>query len=421
MCLPARRFRPGGAAVTVGIRQAAVWRTEAPLAPAQRRVFDDLLPYCVPELSSCTCVHEATGTTVRFEEQPGWNRERTAALLDLAFQRASEGGTRPPRVLFDINGDGRQVRPHSAPQVSVVGPGLQVVGPELSRPTTALDALFLDLAVELGAEQYSVPQLISRAVIERVGYARTFPQHLTCCTVVGPDLAALDRFAAATDRSEWAEELVSAEVALAPAVCTHLFAALADRTLEGPFIATARGSCGRYEAGFSQPGNRLWSFDMREIVFVGTAAEARGFRQTLLDTVTALARELDLPCQLATANDPFFTLARGELATFQESFALKHELIGRPADGTTPVAVTSVNLHTQHFGKAFGITLADGTPAHSVCIGFGLDRWARWIHGHVGGDPADWPGPLRRADRGAARESGRGRWTEADHDATGRR
>ncbi|MFD0531510.1 hypothetical protein ACFQ1I_40885 [Kitasatospora arboriphila] len=36
------------------------------------------------------------------------------------------------------------------------------------------------------------------------------------------------------------------------------------------------------------------------------------------------------------------------------------------------------------------------TP-HSACVGFGLERWAQWIHSHLGGDPTAWPDHLRTA------------------------
>ena len=38
-------------------------------------------------------------------------------------------------------------------------------------------------------------------------------------------------------------------------------------------------------------------------------------------------------------------------------------------------AVASFNLHETFFGRRFGITAADGGPAWSGCVAFGLERW----------------------------------------------
>ncbi|MFE1320582.1 hypothetical protein [Kitasatospora phosalacinea] len=376
---------------------AALWRSPAALAPAQRRTFDDLLAYCVPDPAAVVARHTEEGTTVRLPADPGWPVDRVRGLLDDAFARAGAAPPRDPKVLVELGGRHRPPTPEQAvPADSThVGPGLNVSGPGVARLMRALDRVFLDLARRAGAEEHAVPHLVSWETVERAGYHRTFPQHLTPCAVAGPDLAALDRFAAAAPEDRMAE-LRPAPVVLAPAVCLSLFAALADSVLDRPFVGTATGGCARHEAGTVRSTTRLWAFTMREVVFVGEPAAARAFRDAMLDRVAEFARELDLPSTLLSANDPFFTRERGDLATFQSSFDLKHELLGRTADGS-PVAVTSVNLHQQHFGTGFGITLPSGAPAHSTCVGFGLERWAQWIHGHLGSDPAAWPDPLRAA------------------------
>ncbi|MET8680196.1 hypothetical protein ABZW18_22080 [Streptomyces sp. NPDC004647] len=371
------------------------WTSPKALAPAQRRTFEDLLSYCLPEGSEVRCEHRESDTLVRYAEPPNDAADTAVALLEEAHARASLATAREPKELLDL-GDAPAV-PRPAADATWVGPGLQVAGPGLARLTRALDTVFLGLAQEAGAAEHAVPHLVSWDTIHRAGYTRNFPQHLTACSVVGPDLRALDRFAGSADLVSASAELTPAEVVLAPAVCMNLFAALADRPLAGPVTMTARGMCGRYEAGADRTPTRLWSFDMREVVFLGDRAATRTFRDTMLDAVADLARLLGLPCTLAAANDPFFTSEREELLGYQSAFDLKHELKGRMADGTAPVAVTSVNLHNQHFGSQFGIALPDGAPAYSACIGFGLDRWARWLHGHLGDDPRDWPELLRSA------------------------
>ena len=62
-----------------------------------------------------------------------------------------------------------------------------------------------------------------------------------------------------------------------------------------------------------------------------------------------------------------------------------------------PTAIGSSNYHEDHFGHSFGLHLADGTPAHSACIGFGLDRTTLALFATHGMDVSDWPGEVRSA------------------------
>jgi seryl-tRNA synthetase len=43
--------------------------------------------------------------------------------------------------------------------------------------------------------------------------------------------------------------------------------------------------------------------------------------------------------------------------------------------GSETIAVASFNYHEDHFGRAFGITLRDGSHAHTACVAFGIERW----------------------------------------------
>ena len=60
-------------------------------------------------------------------------------------------------------------------------------------------------------------------------------------------------------------------------------------------------------------------------------------------------------------------------------------------------AIGSSNYHEDHFGHAFGLHLADGTSAHSACIGFGLDRITLALFATHGMDLDQWPGEVRAA------------------------
>ncbi len=62
-----------------------------------------------------------------------------------------------------------------------------------------------------------------------------------------------------------------------------------------------------------------------------------------------------------------------------------------------PTAIGSSNYHEDHFGHTFDLHLADGAPAHSACIGFGLDRITLALFAIHGMDLDAWPGEVRSA------------------------
>ena len=117
------------------------------------------------------------------------------------------------------------------------------------------------------------------------------------------------------------------------------------------------------------------------------------------------------------ANDPFFGRAGRLLASNQRTKELKFEVVAR-ISSVTPGAIASANYHEDHFGIAFDIRLADGTPAHTACIGFGLERIALSLHFAHGLDPTAWPLEIRQLLHSMAKRPWR---SGRDHRGPGRR
>jgi hypothetical protein len=55
----------------------------------------------------------------------------------------------------------------------------------------------------------------------------------------------------------------------------------------------------------------------------------------------------------------------------------------------------SFNYHQEHFGATWGLTLADGTPAHTGCVAFGMDRLTLALFVRHGLDLDAWPASVR--------------------------
>jgi seryl-tRNA synthetase len=123
---------------------------------------------------------------------------------------------------------------------------------------------------------------------------------------------------------------------LSPAVCYHLYFALADQPLpDGRLAATAVGNCFRYEASNLVSLERLWNFTMREVIFVGSKDFVLENREIARQRMSRCL-EIGLAYRVESANDPFFIGEFRKQAAFQSAFQLKFEIRARLPSRTAP-------------------------------------------------------------------------------------
>ena len=141
---------------------------------------------------------------------------------------------------------------------------------------------------------------------------------------------------------------------------------------------------------------RMQLFRQREYVCLGTAEQALAHRDYWLKRAEQMLTAVGLDVKAVVANDPFFGRGGKMMAATQKEQTLKFELVAPVATPEKPTAITSCNCHLDHFGQIFGIKTADGKPAHSACIGFGLERIALALFRKHGFDPREWPADVQR-------------------------
>jgi seryl-tRNA synthetase len=231
------------------------------------------------------------------------------------------------------------------------------------------------LCADLTDDEWVVPSALPLSTLERGRYFESFPHWLTVASHLTDDPIVLERVATSRHPARAAADAaLAATAALPPAVCYHVYAALAGSTIPRQCVVTAQGCCWRHEGSRLAALERGWSFTMREIVCIGTEAECIAFRERGIQLTRWLATGLSLESSLEPAEDPFFApTARGR-GLLQRVKALKHELRLPIGDGDT-TAAASFNLHEQFFGEAFDIRLPSGEPAFTACVAFGLERW----------------------------------------------
>lgn len=280
--------------------------------------------------------------------------------------------------------------------------GLFSLGPLLTRLIAFFEDQFLALADSFGAAPYRFPTLIPARSLERVGYFRAFPHSLTFATHLREDLEAIDDFAQHATCGEQGleappESFAKIQALLSPAVCYHLYFALADKPLPaGQIVATAVGNCFRYESVNLSSLERLWNFTMREVIFVGPRDFVLQNRETGRERMRTFFEEIGLAYRVESANDPFFIGEFKKQAAFQSAFQLKFEIRASLPFKHSTLAVGSYNYHQDFFGRSLKITLPDGSPAHTGCIAFGLERIAFAFLAQYGLDTRLWPEAVRR-------------------------
>jgi seryl-tRNA synthetase len=135
-------------------------------------------------------------------------------------------------------------------------------------------------------------------------------------------------------------------------------------------------------------------FHQREIVRLGEPDTVVGWRDTWRDRAVGFLRTLGLAPIADVAADPFFGRQGRMLAASQREQALKFEVMVHIA-GPEPTAVASFNYHHDHFAATYGLSMQDGSVAHTACLGFGLERITLALLCNHGLEPAGWPAAVR--------------------------
>ncbi len=267
-------------------------------------------------------------------------------------------------------------------------------GAEFTALTAAVDALIGATVRDVhggAATVLSFPPVMPRENLDRTDYIASFPQLAAAVsTYTGGDAEHRLLLAGRAAGHDWGGHFHAGEVALVPSACHSVYPAFTGALPRDGARVDVSGHCFRLEP--SDDPVRMQSFRMREILRIGSDRAAVAHRDTWVARAADLLSDLGLDVRQVAANDPFFGRAGRMLAANQSAENLKTELLvpvyGPDAPG---VAVASGNYHRDHFGVRFDITTVDGDPAHSSCLGFGIERIALALLAAHGLDRASWP------------------------------
>lgn len=249
---------------------------------------------------------------------------------------------------------------------------------------------------EEGTEVFRFPPVMSRSQLEKSGYLKSFPNLLGCvCALHGTEREILDAVTRFDRGGSWTESLSPADLVLSPAACYPVYPIVAARGAlpAGGLVFDVAADCFRHEP--SKHLDRLQSFRMREYVMIGAPDDVAAFRERWMERAQGIARDLGLTFRVDTASDPFFGRVGQIKAVSQVQQALKFELLVPLRSEESPTACMSFNYHREHFGVTWDIKDANGEPAHTGCVAFGMDRLAVALFHTHGTDLARWPESVR--------------------------
>jgi seryl-tRNA synthetase len=260
---------------------------------------------------------------------------------------------------------------------------------------TRVDELIVGIARDDGAEVMTFPPTIDRTIIEKTNYMDSFP-HLVGAvfSFVGKDLAARELSERVHAGEPWGDRLEMTHVCLNPAACYPLYPTMAGTVSGEGRLVTMSGWVFRHEPSLEP--TRMQAFRVREYVRCGTPEQVVDWRDMWLERGVGLLTSLGLTARADVAADPFFGRGGKLLAVNQKEQQLKFEVLVPVISESNPTALCSFNYHQDKFGDAFGIRLADGSNAHTACLGFGLERLTMALFQAHGFDAGRWPDAVRR-------------------------
>jgi seryl-tRNA synthetase len=281
----------------------------------------------------------------------------------------------------------------------LIGTGVRGVygrSAEFEDTVARVDRLVSAAGAEDGAEVMRFPPILSRSHFEQSGYLTSFP-HLagTIHSFAGDEQTHRQVLRAFEDGHDWSASFPPTQVVLTPAACYPVYPTLAGTLPARGRVIDVMSYCFRHEP--SDDAARMQIFRMHEQVRAADPQTVTAWLKTWLARATSFTEALGLDARCTVASDPFFGRGGKLLAAAQHDQRLKLEIVVTIASDDCPTAVISLNSHQDHFGETFGIGTADGTAAHTACIGFGLERIALAIYRRHGFDRGRWSSPVREA------------------------
>lgn len=247
-----------------------------------------------------------------------------------------------------------------------------------------------------GAEVMRFPPGISRQIFEESEYLKSFPQLAgTVHSFMGNDRDHAALLEQLESKQDWTGQQKATQIVLTPAACYPVYPTLSKRGKlpKNGALVDVFSYCFRHEPSIEPTRQQL--FRMREYIRLGSPEQVQEFRDTWMKRGEKMMSELGLPVTMDVANDPFFGRPGRMLAANQREQALKFELLIPVGSTEQLTACLSFNYHKDKFATNWKLQQDSEEPAHTACVGFGMERITLALLKHHGFDPGSWSSAVR--------------------------
>mgnify|MGYP001234052144 FL=1 len=267
-------------------------------------------------------------------------------------------------------------------QVIETYPGVYALQGDFLDSINYMDSIFNKYAFKRGAiEQHFQPTLPTRSFLEN-GYISSFPHHPLFVAPIERNIDSINSVAQSIKDDDHGfnnkfldSKLDAHEQILSPTVCYHCFETLRGATIPKNGVQyTAIGSCHRNESKNINDLERLQSFTMREIIFLGNAEFVESCRQEIMDHCKNIMIEWGLKFRIVTASDPFFTSEAQLKRIYQTAMALKYEIQAYLPYLDKWISIASFNNHQSSLVDLYNISFNTKEQLVSGCVGYGYER-----------------------------------------------
>ena len=286
-------------------------------------------------------------------------------------------------------------------QVTQISNGLFQFQGDFLKVFRATNTYFYELAIKkFKAIDQENPVLWPIDLYKKIDYFSDFPQQILMISGLKKNYQAYNRFSKKYKKSNNFKNIKidknfrNSEYGLQPAVCDNCYYALKNSKFLNNKIFTTYNKVFRDEVSKYNTLDRLISFSVRDIMFVGDKNFTLGIRNNLIESIKKFLNISELNCSIEVANDPFF-VSNIDKKVFQDAFDLKFEILADIPFLKEKIAIGSINYHFNTFGKALGI-LKKGKPVFSGCIGIGFERVLLALYSQFGTDLKHWPRKFKK-------------------------
>ena len=263
----------------------------------------------------------------------------------------------------------------------------------------SLNKYFYNLAInKYNAVDQENPILWPVDLYKKIDYFNDFPQQIMMVSSLKKNFKNYSSFSKKYQQKKNFKNINvdkkfrNSEFGLQPAVCDNCYYALKNIKNYKNTVYTTYNKVFRDEKSSFNNLDRLTSFSVRDIMFVGDEKFVIQTRNKLIESIKRFLKITKIDCTIEVANDPFF-ISNINKKIFQDAMDLKYEILAYIPFLRKKIAIGSINFHLNTFGKSFKI-YKNKKFIYSGCIGIGFERLLLAFYSQYGTDVKKWPKKL---------------------------